>query len=161
MFDWNVNFHGRKILRFNVIFKKDNVQKHESPAIATGWSRDKKKNPGMVYHGYLYEEIRVVHRLETGISDRLRTSSGKSTGKICLDRIYDGVTYLSCRANNVHPWYKWRAYHQRYVYIHTYVHVWKILFFFFFQKCCVQSKHIHISLVSNTFLCFSVRWEDL
>ena len=96
----------------------------------------------------------------TGISDRLRTSSGKSTGKICLDRIYDGVTYLSCRANNVYPWYKWRAHHQPYVYVHTYVHVWKILLFFQKQLCCVKSEHIHISLVSNLFLCSSVRWED-
>ena len=62
----------------------------------------------------------VLYRLETGISDRLRTSSGKSTGKICLDRIYDGVTYLSCRANNVHPWYKWRVPPPT-IRVHTYV----------------------------------------
>lgn len=68
----------------------------------------------------------VLYGLETGSSDRLRTPSGKSTGKICLDRIYDGVTYLSCRANNVvHPWYKWRAHHQRYMY----AGIWKIPFF--------------------------------
>ena len=98
----------------------------------------------------------VLYRLETGISDRLRTSSGKSTGKICLDRIYDGVTYLSCRANNVHPWYKWRVPPPT-IRVHTYVRS-RLKNTPFFSKATVLRSiptHPHITCVEHVslFLC--------
>lgn len=92
--------------------------------------------------GIVYKSI-VLYGLETDSLDRLRTPSSKTTGKICLDRIYDGVTYLSCRANNiVYDTSDELTTNDRCTLVFE-------KYTFFFQKwlCYVKSEHVYIHVL--------------